>query len=1756
MFKYFLPLIFTSFLCSEGLSVEKTPVSLNEPFIVNDTSSGFDNALTYTHKQLLSCSPKLEAVYKIESSSKLKIIPKTSLQSSSNYSCHFKGKPLSFKTVTFQILSADYFKREKMLRISFNDALDQHSIKKGLELIKIDKFTKTKLHYSVIMKDNNNILLKINEQVGDNTVQLIVNKALKTAQGMSLKELFKRRFNEREKHIELDKDKKSLTLSDDPQMIALKEGGFALRIFVNDNFSDNPKDAIRIEGIEDFEVHSYEYLDSKLKKTYHIEDSYYYHDVISKAFKANTTYNVTLKKGLTSYSRELKEDLHYKLKTTDRAKAILFNEEKPYISNHGEISFSSVNIGEATLIVERLLNDNLRYFMNFDDAKQENAKNYSKEIFTKRLILNKEKNILLKQKFKLSDLNEGELPVGVYRVTLHFEKGEGKEKEEQSSSKILYLSNLGISANIGKSQAFVTVFSLDKAQAIEDAEIQVYGENNELLGTAQTNEDGVAIVKNKNMLEHHPKGIIVQTKDDKNFLSLNQSISSPSVLELKKETERFKAYIYFQSNIVRPKAKIHALITVKDRDFISASKLPVKVVFRELYGKTLYEKVYHTDSYGLIDFSYQLDNNDKTGNYSLNLYMGEKKIGVQRIKVEAFMPPKIENSIKTNKEIYQADELMEINISSSYLFGAPSSGLQGKVTLNAHPINYFNKKYKAYSFNNEHLAKKNVNTYLDQSEEIVLDDKGKFTMVMKSSLKQKVPSILEAMIGVTIMDDAQPVSKYKKVKIYPYHAMVGLKLTSDSFEKGKKLEGKAILLNPFSGEKIIRELYAVVKKVEWHYDYREGNYHWEKETTVVDHFKLNSNETFSREIHENGDHLIEVSDRFGGHSASQSFNVWGWNYSNVSPSNDLKSVEIKFEDKLYSKSDTLNIEIKSPILEGELLLTLEGEDVGNYKHLTLHKGVTKTSLKIKQAVKRGLYLHATVLRATNNDSKLIPFRAMGYKFVKPNRNAHKIKVSIEVPTVSKSKVNLPIKVKTSKPTKLLVSIVDSGILQLVEQKKPKLFDYFNEKPKKKMSYHDLYDQLLSYIAEGTLVDFGAGGLLSKKQKHLAPDLGKRIKPFMIWSGIVDAPDGVAKLNINIPEFNGRATLVVIALDADSIGVATQDISVKDDIMIKPSYPRYTLNGDKIEIPIRIFNSTKTAKNVTLNVEHSNNLNLELQTENLNIPANSSKRLIAKLTSHALGKGSIKLTANYENNSVSKSVELPILSPYALSTKTFKGISNKRQNIKIPKAYKNAKVYITLSNNLLGALRDELKYLIEYPYGCAEQTSSKLSAMYYSKAFLEQDKLLKQSEHYILQGIKKLDHMQNYWGEFNYWEGESNVHAYASLYAAQTLLEIAKGGGEVKEEFKKKIIKMLKNIASNNGNYEGTYSKFHRLFAAYILAENHTLSKTTANMLYEKKIYKGHFLATFYMAAILKTQGKISEAKKLFADNSYELSRYALKTYGDQTGNFESNVRDMMLHFIIKTKYFNKERKDLLAVQKEFSHLFSTQSKAIALKAISTYLGQPKHTQLDVNIEMNGKNSHYKKPTIISLQKLTSNTITINPNNSAISYSVELVKNLPKILKNRLSTKKQLSIKREFIDANGDAIDLKNLTQGDKFFSKVSIVNYGKIDHIVVSQAIPACMTIINNNIQEQKPRFKDTNINIEHKEIRDDRILHFLNLAKKEKWNDSLSKYIALENRGIFYSPLVATSIGECQLPAVIAEAMYDTRINAYAKQSKTIVVK
>lgn len=1716
-------------------------------------SAIFDTSVKYTHKKIIKCNPEIEATYKVASSKQMEIIPRKFLKSSQKYSCLYKNSEFLFTTEVFWLNNYIYFDKEKLLRLEFNDAIDKSSIKNSISIFKKNGLSKTALMYDISSQSSRVLLLKIKEVI-DGNIELEIKDTLSTIDKQKLPESI---------NIELGRDVKepvtlnpklsAMTFKDLPQMVSKADGSFAIRVFFNDSFYGNPFiDFISVDGVDNFTIKEDMYISSKMRKEYKITDSYYYMDIMSSEFKPNSDYTLHLYKGLATY-QELKEDKVFKLHSGDRKKVIFFNDKEPYLSNLGEIGFSSINTDKATIIIDKITPQNYRYFIGYSSAKQEDTGKFTKEIFAKDIVLDNPKNVVQKQKILLKDMM-GDVPYGVYRITMKYEDRDKNDKVvDKSASKVVFVSDIGIMANLFDNQAFVSLAKLSDTMPIVGAKVDIYSKNNILIASTISDENGIAIVEKDDLIASEPKAIIVSTDNDKSFLLLDKSLNNNSYDKLKAKEDRYSAFIYFQSDIIRPARAINALITVKDRDFISASKLPIKITLSQAYGKKIFERVYNTDEFGLIDFTYTMSNEDKTGRYLLQATLGDRVIGKKSISVEAFMPPKIENKITTDKEIYTKDEFVEANISSNYLFGMPSSFLTGKVNFRVVGVDYTNSKYSGYSFTNTLNSKEKI--YTNSEYDISLDKNGEVSVALPCDTKEQVPSILKATIGATIMDDTQPVSTYKDVTIYPYKNLVGVKLDKSSLDEGEALEGSVVLIDPISGEQIDRELSVVINKVDWHYTYSDGNYKWDKESFPIDRFTTQSNQKFSRKLTQSGDFEVVVYDRLNGHSASASFEITGWGYTNISPNKNLTKIDIDFEDRLYKKGDTIKASIKSPIIKGRLLVSLEGSKVAWHRVIDIQKGVAQIDVPIEDELNRGAYLHAVAIRDTDIAPSIIPFRVMGYKFIKPDRTDHQIDIEMDYNSTSHSNRSVPLTITTSKETALLVSVVDSGVLNITGQKPPKIFDFFNPMVDKKSLYFDIYDEVMAYITDGSIISFGAGDdafMAERAKKHLPPANLDRVKPFMLWSNIIYTKDKKATLDLNIPEFNGRATIVVVAINSDSIGVSSDDIVIKDDIMIKPSYPRFILKGDKIEVPIRVFNTTKESQKIKLDSNISYNLSWSLDNPEIELAPNSSKVIKALLSAKQEGSASIILSAKLNEEVFKNSVTLEVMSPYSIATKVYQDTTSSPAKITIPHKFNHGKMIVSLSDNILGQLRGDLKYLISYPHGCAEQTSAKISAMFYSKPFIKNDQLTKDADNFIRQGIKKLSKMQNYYGEFSYWTQGGYVNTYASIYASETLLALDKGGYQVEDSVKKKIIQALQKIV-NTGSLSKKYSDISRVYAGYVLSLYNELPLSSANMLYDKKVYEKYYISWYYMSAIFKSLGEDKLAKQIYAGlRDIKLSELKDVVY-NHTG-FSSESRDMFLIFYLNTKHFYSSKGDFDIVKRQFKKLYSTHEKALALRAIGEYIGEAKEQKMSVELVHNNSKTTYTK-SVAFTDGVWDSDVYINPLSGVVNYSIEVYKPLPRVIKNELLEYAKLSISREFIDINGDIVDLKNLQQGSKIYSKVSILNNEKIDNVLLNQRIPACMDIVNSRVtKSSNAKFVDKNLYLNYKDIRDDRLLYFMNMPKPKK--SKTIKDMTIPNITTIYTPLIVTTIGECKLPALTIEAMYDSRLSDYAKQTDSVVVK
>ncbi|MBT8307224.1 MAG: hypothetical protein KJN85_09815, partial [Maribacter sp.] len=122
---------------------------------------------------------------------------------------------------------------------------------------------------------------------------------------------------------------------------------------------------------------------------------------------------------------------------------------------------------------------------------------------------------------------------------------------------------------------------------------------------------------------------------------------------------------------------------------------------------------------------------------------------------------------------------------------------------------------------------------------------------------------------------------------------------------------------------------------------------------------------------------------------------------------------------------------------------------------------------------------------------------------------------------------------------------------------------------------------------------------------------------------------------------------------------------------------------------------------------------------------------------------------------------------------------------------------------------------------------------------------------------------------------------------------------------------------------------------------------------------------------------------------------------------------------------------------------------------------------------------------------------------------------------------------EYIGRNGSRIDISKITQGTNFIAEVTLTNTSadKIENVALTHIFPSGWEIVNTRFTD----FGDFAHNeVDHTDIRDDRINFYFNLKK----NETKTLRVLLN----------ASYLGRYYLPGVQAEAMYDNDYTVHTK--------
>ena len=1119
----------------------------------------------------------------------------------------------------------------------------------------------------------------------------------------------------------------------------------------------------------------------------------------------------------------------------------------------------------------------------------------------------------------------------------------------------------------------------------------------------------------------------------------------------------------------------------------------------------------------------------------------------------------------------------------------------------------------------------------------------------------KASALLNGTLTATISEaGGRSVTASHRVVIHPYSHYVGLRRTTTGDVKiNQPLRFDYIAVNETMAVASGRDLKLSLYKVHWNTILRQngaGRYEYvsEPQTTEVETVSLTSAETVQTVTltpSDYGEYRVRLQDIASQATAELGFYVSGWGNIPVSMEHPTR-LELTLNKPAYRPGQTAKLYIKAPF-PGTLLLTVEREKVLSYRTIVMKNNTTTLSIPVRYAYRPNVYLSATLIRAipiegavTDKKSPL-PARAFGVIPLKidetrrrlsiemslhqtndagdtqkiplasPERSTESTEVSVgtglpgfpydsDVTVLPNSEVTIAFQVRGRRSWQkydVCIAAVDEGILALTDFKTPNPHDHFYRQRGLQTRSFDLYSGILPEIANVTDDSSTGGDGATTRQAELRKRLStgsiRRVKPISLWSGFVKTDgNGRGTVQFKIPQFNGTLRLMAVAFAGGDYGGTETYLTVREPIVLTPTFPRFLAGGDKVRVPVTLFNDTGTDGEFTVELQASGDVRL-LSASDLNpsetLPQGESglqtapTNIIGKLSidtrvdagaeaqvffdilvQDAIGEANFNLSAHGNTQTTQLDVKIPLRSVAPPVTQTGQGVVRADEPVDfifpsnlIPDS---SEFSLTLSPFPNTRFADSLRYLIRYPHGCLEQTTSKVFPLLYFSTLARSIEPMLATEgsvdHYITSGIMKIESMLKSDDRFAYWPGGSYVNPWSSIYASHFLVEARKAGYEVADRVYDAMLNGLKTQAKFSPNMEDSNEAQEIrnktslvTYAAYVLAAAGHPDRGTMHYLKNRGLSGLSDYSHFQLAGAFALSGELETALSMLP---VSVAPTFNKGNGQREtgGTLDSPIRAQAIMLDVLAEVNENHPSIPMLVQNlneaasEGNRWATTQENAFAFLALGKILKKQMDRNYTGILTLNGEHfADFDATEVCYTDKAWDGTrvqLSVKGEGSCYYYWSAFGIQRDSFIE---EYERALQVRRRYFNKDGEERS-GTFVHGELLIAEVNVKSLtANLENVVVVDMLPTGFEIENPRLESRAgiPWLKAQDFKPDYIDIRDDRLIFFGTFPRQRERK--------------FYYALRAVTQGEFTLPPIAAEAMYDTTKSAVTGSTRIAVV-
>lgn len=1329
-------------------------------------------------------------------------------------------------------------------------------------------------------------------------------------------------------------------------------------------------------------------------------------------------------------------------------------------------------------------------------------------------------------------------------------------------SKNILASDIGIIAKQTDNDAMLfAVTDMITTKPLSGVTLDVLDFQQQVMGSIKTDALGMAEL---GPLNDKPFLVIARLDQQRGYLKIGngESLSMSTFDTGGARTQAgMKGFIYGERGVWRPGDTLFLNFILSQIDQLPSNH-PIEFELLNPRGRQVYKTIKTQGVGNIYNFTCQTAPDAETGMYTANVRVGASTFS-KSLRIENVKPNRLKIQFE-NRDVITADasNKSSTKLFAQWLHGATAKNLKTNVTINYVATTTTFPNWKNYHFDDPIRS-----VY---SEEKVLFD-GRLNMDGEANIPSNIklydaaPGMLNVNYLVKVFEEGGDFSVDRfTCKYAPYQKFVGVKIATPSngyaFASGQPTSVEVATVSPEGNPLQSNNLKWKLYKVEWRYWWeRNGeslaNYIGSESTIPVSQGTINTNAqgkaTFQVSVDKSawGRFLLRIEDEEGGHATGKSMYFdWPDESSRANRKNNEGATYLSFtcDKPKYNAGETCVLTIPGAKNATALVTIENASGIIRKEWINASNAENKYSFTTDKSMAPNVYVNISLIQPHGQTVNDMPIRLYGAIPVFVEFPESRITPVISMPDelAPEQTFGINIKEQNGRGMSYTVAIVDEGLLDLTRHKTADPWGFFYQREALGVRTFDMYDQVIGAMGKKIekLLTLGGDGAVIDKNKQTA----NRFKPVVMFLGPFQLEPGqTQKHTITMPNYVGSVRVMVIAENAPAFGNVEKTVPVKKPLMVLSTLPRTLGIGEQISLPVTIFAMDKNISNVKVKVETNDLMSINGEKEEAIVFNKAGDKIVNFQISvgDRQGIGKVRVTAESPlGHSAYHEIEIDVRNPNPFETRTSETVIagnttwDGRYDLHGTPGTNTVKVEVSSIPSL--NIENQLHYLIHYPHGCVEQTTSAAFPQLYLSDVIELSDYQKNAaSNYINEAIKKLTSFVSYDGGLSYWPGGSNSDQWGSTYAGHFLLEAKKKGYNVSDDIINKWAGYQQRNAQSWTPQNNVWHRLDHLQQAYRL---YTLALAGrpewGAMSRLKALTDLSIQAKWRLAGAYAIAGRPDEANQLVSNAPTTIPSYRELGY-----TYGSNWRDAAM--IIETLVDLNEKNRAMPMLSDLARglqnemFYSTQTTAFTLLAFSKFIANQKPEALQFTI--NASNQFSKKintaATVsiveIPIDSKGNNTLNIqNKGKNEIFVRVVSTGQPPllgeKVVHNKLYTE------IEYLDMSGNTLDVANLEQGTEFYAQVRVWNpgdRGELKGIALQQVFAGGWEIGNQRL-DGAARTKNIMLP-DYQDVKDDRVFSYFDLWVNET--------------KIFRIRLTAAYIGRFYLPGLLCSPMYDESVQS-----------